>query len=267
MNANQTVLNDFISKHPFAAVQSLELVPDEKVASFFQTIPLNKCTTLFSLMKKERAAVVLVLLPTIRAKDLIENVDIPYIASVLKHVDTPIKNKLLDALSPEKQTSIKRQLAFLPDTVAAVMEPAMVVTNQMELSDVLELVKRSEEKEEFYVYVVDVEGVFEGRIRLKELLLADPTDSIASLLIKNVPNFLSDMLIKSVVDHPVWITFQEIPILDPAGKILGRLPYRNTLKFTHKPSKNLSNEIAETGSALGELYRIGLTGLLQGGEK
>lgn len=267
MNANQTVLNDFISTHPFAAARSLALLTNEEVVLFLQTISFKKRAILFRLMTIEKAAAILILMPQNKAKELIENSDVSFIASVLKKIENPLRNELLNALLSKKRIIIKRQLAFLPNTVASIMESAVIAAKQMSHSEALELIKQSDKKDECYLYVISVDGIFEGIIRLRELLLADQKDSIEHLLIKNTPHFLSDIPIKNISNHPAWKEYQEIPVLDTSGKLLGKLPFRYTVNFKQKPNDNSSNEIAETGSALGDLYRIGIAGLLQGSGK
>lgn len=267
MNADQTILHDFITKHPFAAAQALELLPDEEIALYFETLTSDKIATLFSLMKTDRAAACFVLLSPGKSKELLVKADASLMASLLKRIGLPQRNKLLSSVPSDRNAIIKRQLKVLPNTVASIMEPAVVITKKIAVEDVLQLIKRDAQKEEFYQYVVDLEGVFLGILRPKELVLADQNEIVENLMITNIQSFLKDIPIKSVVQHPVWQEFQEIPITDSSGKLLGKLPHRNLMKFTNTSDTSSRNEIAETGSAMGELYRIGIAGLLQGGGK
>ena len=267
MNANQTVLNDFIAKHPFAAAKALELLANDEIALYFETLTLEKSATLFSFMETNRAAECFVLLSSNKTKELLEKADASLIASLLKPLEAPQRKKLLNSISSERNNIIKRQLEVLPNTVASIMETATMVTKKISVNDVLQLLKRDDTKEEFYLYVVDLEGGFIGLVRPKELFLADQNDTMENLMITDVQSFLKDIPVKSVLEHPVWQEFHEIPILDSSGKILGKLPHRRLLKHIHMSGKTSSNEIVTTGSAIGELYRIGLTGLLQGGGK
>ncbi|MGB3149027.1 MAG: hypothetical protein WBB27_00075 [Maribacter sp.] len=265
MNANQTVLNDFVTKHPFAAAKALELLPNEDIANYFETLTLEKKALLFSFMETKRAAECVVLLSPNKTKELLEKAEVSLIASLLKTLETRQRNQLLNSISSERSAIISRQLEVLPNTVASIMEPATIVTKKIMVKDVLQLLKRADAKEELYLYVVDLEGVFKGIVRPKELLLADQDESMENLMLTSVRSFLKDIPVKSILEHPVWQEYYEIPILDSSGKILGKLPHRCLLKHINTPGKTSSNEIATTGSAIGELYRIGLTGLLQGG--
>ena len=267
MNTNQTVLNDFIAKHPFAAAQVLESLPTEETAAYFETLTIAKSTTLLNFMDTKKAAECFLYLSPNKSKELLEKGDVPLIASILKNLNTSRRKKLLSTVSLERVSTINRQLEVLPNTIASIMETAIVVTKKTTVSDILQLLKKDSGREEFYLYVVDLDGVFLGIVRPKELLLADENDLSEDLMLSEVQTFLKDIPTKSIALHPIWQEYQEVPILDSSGKLLGKITHRSLLKSAITPSKTSSSEIAETGSAIGELYRIGITGLLQGGGK
>lgn len=267
MNANQTVLNDYVNKHPFAVAQALELLPDSEVADFFQSQSIERSTKLFSLMNPKKVAAFFVLLPPQVTRELIEKADVSLVASLLRNINLPARNNLLASTSAGRLSDIKQRISFLPNTVAAIMEMAEIVNDDLTIENAIRLVSRNSAKEQFYLYVIDLDGTFKGVVRLKDLFLAENADTLGDLMITAIPGFLTDIPVESILKHPAWLDYQEVPVLDAAGKLLGKLPHKSTLKFSVTPSKTLNNEISETGNALGELYRIGINGLLQGGGK
>lgn len=267
MNANQTVLNDFINKHPFAAAKTLESLSNEKAAHFLETLSLEKNEKFLKLMNVKKASDCFILIATKRSKELIEIADAQLIASLLKPIDLPTRSKLLTNISSDRISIIKRQLSYLPNSVATLMENAHVVNKEMPIETALQLFKKSTAKEDFYLYVIDLDGDFKGAIRLKELFLSEQTNNtIESVMITSIPQLLPDITVKSILEHSGWLEYQEFPVVDASGRFMGKLTRRSLLK--HKtPIKNSNYEIEETGNALGELFRIGLNGLLQGGGK
>ncbi len=266
MDANETVINDFIDKHPFAAAQALEQVSSEEVVDFLQTLSLQKNEKLLRLMNAKKGAECLVLMPADRSSELIEQADASLIASLFMFVETPVRSKLLTNISSDKRATIKRQLSFLPNSIATLMESAVMISIEMSVDNALQLFKRNTTAQEFYLYVVDLDGNFKGIVRLKELFVAEPFGDLKEVIIKTVPTLLSDISVKTIIEHPGWLEYQEMPVIDTSGKLLGKLTHRSTMQFKTKV-KNSSYEIEETGNALGELFRIGLNGLLQGGGK
>ena len=64
------------------------------------------------------------------------------------------------------------------------------------------------------------------------------------------------------MNHPAWYEYRFIPVIDRAEKLLGTLPYKTTREATPEKEGKLTKEILATSTALGELYRIGITGFL-----
>ena len=267
MNADQIIVDDFILKHPFAAAQSLDILPTEEIAAYFETLALSKIAVLFGFMDDSKATACFTLLSPAKQKELSERAEVSLLAALLKRMPSPQRNTLLSSVSSDRRAVIDRQLKILPNTVASIMENATVVTKKTKVADVLQLIKRDTSKAESYLYVVDVEGAFLGILRSKELILADLDANIEGLMITDVQSFFTDISVESILHHPGWQEFKEIPILDSSGMLIGKLPHRNLLKFAGAHDKTSKSQIAQTGSAIGELYRIGIAGLLQGSEK
>lgn len=256
-----------MKKHPYAVAQFLEEVPKELTAEFMQSVSSSKRVKLFSVMDTKKAAELLPILPAKLVKELVENSESIIVASVLKQLDQGARDAIMGTLGEDSRDSIVQQLSFLPNTVAAKMRKTMVVGQSITVRDVIALLRDYDHRELVFVYVVDAEGIFQGVVRLKDVIRAAEDDLLERLPLENPPAFLSDTPLKSLVNHPVWMEFTEVPIVNSVGNILGSLPYQKVFKASEKNRKNPNVEIVETGSALGELYRIGLAGLLQSGGK
>ncbi|MGB5942075.1 MAG: FliG C-terminal domain-containing protein [Leeuwenhoekiella sp.] len=265
MQADQTVLNDFITRHPFAAAQVIERVPNEEIAAYFESLPVEQGLVLFNFMNPRKAAECFLKLPPNKTKEYLQKGDLLLLAAILKNMEASPRKKFLNTMSSERADMLIRQLEVLPNTVASIMETATIVTKKILVSDVFQLLKKDSGRDELYLYVVDVEGEFIGIIRPKELFLASPDEPVEGLMMTEITTFLKDIPVKSIERHPVWQDFQEIPIVDATNRLLGKLTHRSLLKATITPSRTSRSEMNETGMAIGELYRLGLTGLLQGG--
>ena len=263
MSPDQLVLEDFINKYPFSAAQALERLKDEDVAAFIQELPIEKSLKLLGLMNIDKAAKCFMLLPPKLTIKLIENSNLSFSESLCRQLDEPYLKSLLIGLAPSKSIELKRKLEQIPNTVGVLMVPAIVVNKEMTVKDAVEIIKRNKENLESNLYVVDLHGSFEGAVRLKELLVADRSSTLEELMITDIPRFFPETPIKNILDHPAWFEYRYVPVIDQSQKLLGTLPYRTTRETTFKPSGQSTKEILKTGGALGELYLVGLTGLLQ----
>lgn len=178
-------------------------------------------------------------------------------------MDKAFLENLLPLISPKKAIAIKLKLEQLPNTIGVLMVPAIVVNKEMTVQDAVEIIKSNNENLESYLYVIDLQGSFEGAVKLNDLLVADRDSTLEELMITDIPRFLPETPIKNVLDHPAWYDYRSLPVIDSYGKLVGTLPFKMTKETAFKASGQSTKQILETGSALGELYLVGLTGLLQ----
>lgn len=263
MDANKTILDDFIAKHPFAAAQVLEDMAVEGVAEFLQELPLPKTLKLLSLMNTGKAGQCFMKLPSPTKKILLEKGDIAHTGSILRSLDEASRENLLSDISPARSSLIRRRLEQLPDTVGAFMVPAVIVNKEMTTKMAVQVINRRKDTLECYLYVVDLDAGYLGTVRFKELLLADPTDTLEELMITTIPKFSPETPIKNLLDHHAWIEYRYVPVIDEFNKLQGSLSFKTVRESVRNASGTSTIKIMETGSALGELYLIGLTGLLQ----
>lgn len=263
MDTNQTILYDFINKHPFAAAQTLDTINPGEVADFLQTLPLESTLRLLDLMNDRKASDCFLLLPNKKTTELLEKAQPYLIASLLKLIEESEHSKFLTNVSSSKLNIIKRHMENAPNTVGAFMETALFVNREMLIDDATKLIKRHSEKEDIHLYVVDLEGTLKGVVNQKGLLLASKSDMLKDIMMTSFSKFLPDETIKNISNHPAWLDYREIPVVDKSDKLLGTLSYKTMMENVNALIDSDANEIQETGGALGELYRIGLTGLLQ----
>jgi len=263
MDMNKTVLLDFIDKHPFSAAQVLDSLEEGDVAAFLQELPISKSMRLLELMNAAKASKSFVLFPTKKKKELLEQSDASLVESLLRLVDKPTRETLLSMLSHNKSAVVKRRLEQTPNSVGVFMLPAITASKNMTVKEAIQLIKSNKDYFDSTLYVVNLAGVLEGLVGLRELMLAEKTDTLNELMVSNMPKFLSDTPIKNVLDHPAWLAYSEIAVIDKSERLLGSLPYMKTKEVVYDAAKPQAKEIIKIGSALGELYLMGITGLLQ----
>ncbi len=263
MNANQTVINDYISKHPFAAAQILNQSESQEVAALLQGFNVEKNLRLLSLMNSMKAAQTLALLPLPKIKELFQQGEPIFLASLLKLTDESSRSRFLGLISQSKAALIERKLEHDSKSVGAFMERAVLANKAFTVNDAIAIIETTESDDEFYLHIVDINGVFEGIIRFRDLLLADKDTRLESIMNTSIPKFTAETPIEHILHDTAWQDYHYIPVIDKSERLLGSLHYNFSLKLNLKNDTSNSNEILKTGNALGELYRIGLTGLLQ----
>lgn len=263
MHPSKIIIQDFIDKQPLSAAQVLEGMSTEEIVDFLVELPIEKSLKLLDFINPNKGAECLSLLPHDLAVKILENGELSFADTLCRRLDESVRENILTRLSPERSASLRQKLAQGENTIGMLMEPAIIVNKEMSVKDAVEIIKKNKENLESFLYVVDLNGTFEGAIRLKELIIADRKLSLEELIITKIPTFSAHTPVSDILNHPVWYEYRYIPVVDNDEKLLGTLPYRRTKEITKSDSEFGTKGILETGSALGELYLIGLVGLLR----
>jgi hypothetical protein len=114
------------------------------------------------------------------------------------------------------------------------------------------------------VYVLNRDQVFTGYTNLRELMLAEPNTQIASVMHTDMGHLSPKLNRTAILEHPDWHRFHALPVVNGKGVFLGALGYQTLRRLEHEESQGPRAESArEAGTALAELYRIGVVGLLK----
>lgn len=263
MDSNQIIVNDFITKHPFATAKALEVLGSKEVGEFLLALPVQKGLNILSLMNPQQASECFVLLPAKQRSEYMEKGQPSVMAAILKMIDNPLHRDLFKGISPGKAIMIRRELEFRPNTVGPLAEPAMTVNKDMNVDNAVEIIKRGRTNGDPKLYVVDLDGIFLGLVEPTELLISERTDTLEDIMVKTCPRFSADQVIKSILQDKAWLQYRHIPVVDRADKFIGTVSYRSVMAIAGTPEGRAKDTINETAGALGELYRIGITSLLQ----
>lgn len=263
MEADLIVLKRFIEKHSLQAAQHLEALVDAETSAFLEEIPVELAVHLINSMTAYKAANCLVLLRPSLAVSLLEKTEADVAVSLLRQVDPAFRNDWLSRVSPDRSALLQQKLSYDPGSVGAFMIPLTVVLRQdTVVEDAIRIVKNNRDEISTSVFIVDQQDRLLGRIPLHELFLATNTEQISTIMERETPKFFADMQVASIKDHPGWHTYRSIPVVDNSEKLIGLLNFDATLKNVN-PAEDMSMHVKETSNALGELFRLGLTGFLQ----
>jgi magnesium transporter len=264
MESDRMIAEKFIKEYPLQAAQVLEGLSDEEVAAFFQETPLELAVPLLNHMNAYRAAKCFTLLSSEFVTGVLENCNFTKVESLLRQFDEPFRNTALQKLSPQLSSSLMAKLEQSAHSVGALMIPlTLSINKEMTVKEVLRLVRKNHDVVDTSLYVVDVNGQFEGVIKLTDLFFADKSQSISLLMTTEIPKFYPDEPIYNILDHPAWEQYQSIPVVERSERLIGILPFEIIRKGLPEKGAHFAKQIMETSTALGELYRIGLTGFLQ----
>jgi hypothetical protein len=102
-------------------------------------------------------------------------------------------------------------------------------------------------------------------LSVNELLRAKPKHLLITLMQKDLVKIYADLRLSDIKNHSEWLHIPVLPVVDRENILLGKLEYHLIRRFEESSTKDrIPRHLIATSGALGELYRIGMTSLLQG---
>lgn len=151
----------------------------------------------FRLLSRQKAADVFAYLPTEQQKQLLENLTRENVRALLDELDPDDRTKLfeelpaqvtqqiMNLLSPEDLKEARKLLGYPEDSVGRLMTPDFVaIRPEWTVSEALNHIRKHGKDAETInvIYVVDENGKLIDDLRLRTLILADPSDKVSSVL-------------------------------------------------------------------------------------
>jgi CBS domain-containing protein/sporulation protein YlmC with PRC-barrel domain len=196
----------FKELEPEHASDTLEEVEPRVQRELIHAIEKRHAAQLINAMSPAQAAVILAALPTIEADELLQMIDQDSAAKVQKIIDQHDENILL--------FSTQKFMKMSESTKAK-----EVMTDFREIARNMDVI--------MYVYVTDEQDVLKGVVDLRELIAAEPDQSIGEIMTDNVINLSPDETLSDAVDMFVRYGFRAIPVADAENKLLAVVSFRD----------------------------------------
>jgi len=174
--------------------------------------------------------------------------------------------RVLESLDERVAEPIQRLLKYAQDTAGAVMDPLVTaVQASAPAGDVRAALRREPGRPAEYVYAVSAEQVLVGVVEVAALLEADPHAPVSSVTRRGIDWVRVEMPLAAVEAHPAWQQYDVLPVVDPDQHLVGLIRHRRLRELDRDGALGRHDDHAvKTLVALGEIYWLGLSGLLQG---
>ena len=257
------VAGRFIRTHCLEASRVLERQPNEELSTFLARVPPDVAAVLLESMDVSTAARSLESIEPARAAAALSLVPTGRALVLVRATAEEVRPLLLDEFPPDRRNTLERLLAFPEHTVGALMNPRMLtVVPELAVAEAIAQVRADPERASRYLYVVDRPGKLRGVVSLKQLLAGRDDAPVAEVMTGNVVFLRTGDALASVAVHPAWRAYRMLPVLDDAGLFAGVL-----LRAPRSEADGTGlrgNPSDQAALALGELYGIGLSALMNG---
>ena len=257
------LIGRFIHAHPAEACRVLERRPRDELVSFVAGLPAHVAGVLLGSMEAGAAALSLEAMEPPRAAAALSLVPEARAVALARALSTEVRGSVVGLLPPDRKRYAERLLSFREDTVGSLMDSrAPALLPDTSAVEAIAHVRADASRLSRYLYVVDRPGSLTGVVSIKDLLAGADDASVAELMTRNVVFLRTGDSLSSAEVHPAWAEYRMLPVVDEQGLFAGVL---------HRSAGSAGDASARPGSptdqaawALGELYGIGLSALMNG---
>jgi magnesium transporter len=228
---------ELIRSRQFGEVrQALASLTPDLVAELFSEMPPQEVGVLFRILPREMAADIFEYMPLEAQEAFLHSLGQEQVAAVLNEMapddrtalleELPgtVTQRLLALLSSEERRIATQLLGYPPESVGRRMTPDYVaVRADWSVAQTLEHIRKvGRDKETLnVVYVVDEQGRLIDDLRLRELILADPSASLSSLMDRTFSALRADQDQEEAVREFQRLDRVALPVVDSSGLLVG----------------------------------------------
>lgn len=195
----------------------MRALPDEFAAGVLERIPEDRRATILEKLKPEEAATLLVEMEPDDRADVVQTLELDLQKSLLE---------VLDKVDPEVAEETRELAAYPENTAGGIMTTAFVGLSPdtkiwQSLEEVRRLSRANAVEHVYYVYVLAFGAKLVGVVSLRDLILADPSQTLADVMSENVQRVQDTDSQEEVARAIAKYDFSAIPVCDAHGKMLG----------------------------------------------
>lgn len=224
------LFRSFVESHPEGAAHALEGVTPEEAAEVLASLPAESVGPVIERLTPYAAGAVLEHLAPEATRALLGEMTPRQAALVLQHLDEERRESALADLDGRTSETLRQLLRYSGETAGGMMEPQVSsIAIDLTAQEAIGLLRRAPRQTLYYLYVTDREGKLVGILQMRDLLLAQPSDPIASLISHEVLTVPASLDREEVTTLMRERRFLALPVVDDDGRLLGVVRYDRAL--------------------------------------
>lgn len=248
----------YLQTHPVEAARRLEFLPPRDAVALLAPFESTDIALVLEHLLPDAGAALLGQLPIQSAAEALSRVTSSAAIPLLRQCGRELQSDLVARLTPDVRPTILRALTYPENTAGSLADP-QILTLAPELSvwEALTRVSRDHHRATYYLYVLDRAAKLTGVVSLKQLLAADPSDLVGTVMSCKLMSVAAASTAEELLSHPSWRVFHTMPVVDRNGAFLGALRYRTLRMLEERPrSSDGPGTISGALVALWEAYAL-----------
>jgi magnesium transporter len=204
-----------------------EKLPQEAKERIINMLPADIASEVLSEMTEESHPEDLLLnMHPEKRSDIVEELDYDDATDIISQLEEHEQHEILRDIDQEDAHNIRALLKYDEDTAGGLMNSEVIKVNiNLDKKDALdEIIRQSEEMEEFYtIYVVDDGDILQGILSIKSIIKARSDARVSDLVDKNFIYVKAELDQEDVASLISQYNLTTIPVVDDHMKLLGRV--------------------------------------------
>ena len=262
------VTKGYLMLHPASAARTLSRIDKRDAASAFSAMPRQLAGQVLEAMAPASAARCLAVMQPGLAGDILARAPRPTAVAALRLMDREQAQELLTHLPRPKAARLKLQLRFSEWVIGALVDDDVLTLSPDHLvGDALRLYRSNGQRTGQIVTVIDSERRLAGVVDLCDLLRNPDRRPFRQLMQPAVYVVSTRAALLSVVDHPAWLTHDNLPVINRNGIFQGVLRRSRVAQEETAPVSEVveRNEQVTTRAALADIFWLAIGALITGG--
>jgi magnesium transporter len=266
MDGQSLISKAFITQHVLDAARTFEQLKQEDQLEFLSTAPDVISARLLNFSDPALSARLLSLLPVRQSAEILVALTTDVSVLFLRRMEEQFRLPVLDAIPESTARMIKQLLTYPPDCAGAMMDPQVfTLPDDITIAEARTRIFENATHIISYIYTLDRSRLLKGFINFRDLLTDRDTKKLSGISKKCEWVLTPYQRISQVLKNPGWQEHHALPVVDDQSVFLGVIGYR-TLRSLQKAEEGQKSKrsLTEVGTALGELYGLGIFGLIRG---
>lgn len=234
LEEDDSVLKALVGEyHPSEIAILFEGLPQESRERIISVLPAEIASEVISEMDAEfHPERLLENLHPERRSEIVEELDYDDATDIISQLPEEQQQEILEELDEEDASNIRSLLKYDDDTAGGLMNNQVIKIsmNLMKKDALEEIIKQSEEMEEFYtINVIDDDNVLRGIVSLKDIIKARNNVRIEEIINTDFVFVKADTDQEEVAKLISQYNLTSIPVVDDNMRLLGRITFDDVI--------------------------------------
>lgn len=237
MNLTQELRQTFIQEHPLEAARYVEELSAQSAGEMLQTMEPQHIAAFLEYCLPGPTAEILKQYPPATSAVILSRLCPRSARAVLRQYDSSTQTSLLDQVDPAIRAHLRRSINLPDHTAGSLADPhVLTLPPDITVAKALQRVTQTVGQAIYYLYIIDHQTILRGVILMKELLGAEPTITVSSIMQQDVKAIPASANALDIVAHPAWAQYDSLPVIDQDRTFIGALRHRTLRQFLQSRS-------------------------------